>query len=795
MSLSENLINRKWLALRVRAEIVGPDPTGNEQHINLYGEPIKYSWENFRKPRKQINGEEIIWQDPPSKRYGAGILYPLGILDEAETNKLEEEKQEVPDIDPDGLQDVDEKLEKMAEKKATKIRIAMDDSEDYAVTLSNAFKPSAIGLSFLADLALEDKGFRVEVVNVSCLGHDELQEIPAGTYKPVKAEVGNLDGKQYERTQWLRVPLLDNEGKYPHIDVSSRELLASKGPIKRKLNTTTMSGLEIVVVHRGGYSRMTSSQRLITVSLVNRTHPDAGSIDAHCLFQVGIRVKGISNSKWIHPYPETEIGRLKDRDPLADEYINLLLYRQHKTFAIGHGCAADWPGSAPEMVSEVWSDILPTFETPSTSADLFIIGEDGNKKPIKVSMQKLAGLDPDDDGQQEIEDLLKAYEGWILSLKKERVGVPAVPEELQKTANGLVERCENCLKRMRDGVAFLKEDSEIARSACHAFRLANYAMLIAQMRATTNVRKPSLTKDGHIVWTPAILERDPAIRDSKLGYWRAFQIAFLLMSLRAIAEPDCTERDIVDLIWFPTGGGKTEAYLGLTVYTVFFNRLSNRNPGGTDVLMRYTLRLLTAQQFQRAALLFCAMEHLRRKDKRLGEKPFRIGLWVGGSASPNTRKEALGALEKLEKDPESENPFVLLKCPWCGAKFGPSSSGEEGRKRRGQGGHIQKTGIPSVLGYHRYTKTNRHPTTVVFRCNDGACEFGTASAFQKPSPPLPIVIIDDDLLDDPPNLVIGTVDKFAMLAWKPEVRRLFGISDNGQHDGLPPSLIIQDELH
>jgi hypothetical protein len=192
------------------------------------------------------------------------------------------------------------------------------------------------------------------------------------------------------------------------------------------------------------------------------------------------------------------------------------------------------------------------------------------------------------------------------------------------------------------------------------------------------------------------------------------------------------------------------------------------------------------------------MEHLRYKNKNLGEKPFRIGLWVGGSASPNSRKEALYALERLEKDPESENPFVLLKCPWCGAKFGPSSSGEahgQRRGRRGRDGRTHETGIPSVLGYQRYSQTNQQPATVVFRCNDGACEFGNTSTFQKSRPPLPIVIVDEDVMDDPPNLVIGTVDKFALLAWKPEARRLFGIDRNGKHDGLPPSLIIQDELH
>jgi hypothetical protein len=797
MSLSDNLINRKWLASRVRTEIVGPDPAGSEQDVPLYGEPKEYSWEDFRKPRRQLNGEEIVWQDRPTKRYGAGIIYPLGVLDEADQTAGMEEQQENPDLEQKESVDIDEKIEQRAEKKAAKVRIAMDDSEDYAVTLANAFKPSAIGLSFLADLALENKGFRVEVVSVNCQGNGESQETPAGTYKPVKVKVGDPGGMQYERTQWLRVPLLDDAGGYPHIEVSTSELTATRGPVRRKLGGI-MAGLEIVVVHRGGYSRMTSSQTLITVSLVNRTQHDAGNTDVHCLFQAGLRVRGLCNSAWIHPYPETEVSKLGDRDPLSDEYINRLLYRQHQTFAIGHGCAADWPGDTPKMVTEVWSDVLPTFETPSTSADLFIRGEDGNQQPIKISMQKLAGLDPADDGQRKIEQLVQAYENWIQSLKKERAGVPVVPEEMQRTADGLIERCEICLLRIRDGIRFLQEESSIARAAREAFKLANHAMLIAQLRTTRDIREPSIAGDGHIAWTPAIIEKDPAMLDPERGYWRAFQIAFLLMSLRGIAEPQNKIREVVDLIWFPTGGGKTEAYLGLTAFTIFFNRLSDRKPGGADVLMRYTLRLLTAQQFQRAALLFCAMEHLRHKNTMLGEKPFRIGLWVGGSASPNSRKEAIHALEGLARDPESENPFVLLKCPWCGAKFGPSSSSEKNRQRRGQhgrGSRTRDTGLPSVLGYQRYAQTNQHPSTVVFRCNDGACEFGTASAFQKPRPPLPVVIIDEDLLADPPNLVIGTVDKFALLAWKPEARHLFGIAGSGQHEGLPPSLIIQDELH
>ena len=797
-NLKHNLENRKWLASRLRAEIVGPDPTGPEHDISLAGEQRKVTWDEFRKPKRQLNGEEVVWQDPPAKRYGAGVLFPIGVVDEREQLRAGEDLQEGSNIDPGDNQDVDEKLETRAEKKAAKVSTAMDESEDYAVTLANAFRPSAIGLSFLADFSIETAGLRVEVVSVGRLGSDDLQEIPAGTYKQTKVMVGDLGGIGFPRSMWLRVPLVDDAKMFPNVEISSTELLASKVPICRKL-AGAAEGLEIVVVSRGGYSRLTSTQRLITVSLVNRKELGLNNIDEQCLFQAGIRVRGQTGSAWIRPYPETEISKQGAQDPMSDEQINRLLYRQHLTFAIGHGCAADWTGQSPSIVGEVWTDVLPAFETPSTSADLFVKNENGGKHAVKVSMRKLAGLDPADDGAQEIDTLVLAYKNWIKSLKSDRFGVPEISGQLEKTAAGLIMRCEECLRRIEDGVKFLRENSAIARAAKEAFVLANRAMLVAQLRATRDVREPSLGNDGKSVfWSPSISNPDPSVPDAQRGYWRAFQIAFLLMSLRGITEPDSKDRETVDLIWFPTGGGKTEAYLGLTAFTILFNRIVGRNSVGADVLMRYTLRLLTAQQFQRAALLFCAMEKIRYDTPSLGEKPFSIGLWVGGSASPNTREEALHALKRLESDAESENPFILLKCPWCGAKFGPSS--KEGSDRhhgmgRGRGAHSRDTGIPKVLGYRRYTKTNDAPATVVFRCNDPACDFGTVSTLQKPRPPLPIVIIDEDLIENPPSLVIGTVDKFAMLAWKPGVRKLFGIGENGKHEGLPPSLIIQDELH
>ena len=796
--LSINLTNRRWLASKLRAEIVGPDPIAKSELFETGGDVKKLSWESFRKPKKQPNDEEIIWQDPPSKRYGAGILFPIGTIGEAEQLRGDDEVGISPEIDPGENQNVDEKLELHAERKAAKSAPAMDDSEDYAVTLANAFRPSAIGLSFLADLTQENIGISIEIVCVGRLGGDHLQEVPSAVYKPAKVMVGELGGISFPRTLWLRTPLIDASGLYPKVEVSSSILLEASKPVTIRLDGAAL-GFEIVVFSRGGYSRMSKTQRLITVSLVNRKQADQGSIDEQSLFQSGIRVKGQSSKPWIMPYPETEISKLGIPDPMSDEHINRLIYRQHQTFAIGHGSAADWHGQSPAAVAEVWTDVMPAFETPSTSADLFVEDEKGERQLLRVSMRKLAGLDSSDDGSSEISQLVEAYRNWINALKSSRVDVPAVSADMSETSAGLIKRCEECLERIEDGISLLKENSPSAISVKKAFLLANKAMLIAQLRSTREVREPSLGVDGKsIIWTPPISNPDPSNPDEKRGYWRAFQIAFLLMSLRGIVDPHAKDRQTVDLIWFPTGGGKTEAYLGLTAFTIIFNRLSGRNSTGADVLMRYTLRLLTAQQFQRAALLFCAMEKIRYENSDLGEKPFRIGLWVGGSSSPNKREDAIHALQRLQSDSESENPFILLKCPWCGAKFGPSySEGSDHPRggRRWSSPQQRETGIPKVLGYSRYAKSNTSPSTVIFRCNDGACDFGTVSTLQKSRPPLPIVIIDEDLIEDPPSLVIGTVDKFAMLAWKPAARKIFGIGSNGKHEGLPPSLIIQDELH
>lgn len=217
------------------------------------------------------------------------------------------------------------------------------------------------------------------------------------------------------------------------------------------------------------------------------------------------------------------------------------------------------------------------------------------------------------------------------------------------------------------------------------------------------------------------------------------------------------------------GGGKTEAYLGLSAYTIFIRRLNNPGDNGTSILMRYTLRLLTAQQYERAASMICACELIRReKEYELGTSRITIGLWVGGDTTPNKMTDAVKAYNDLYSGRRDENLFIMLKCPWCGAQMGVVTLNKK-RERRTPG----------------YRKVGR--SSVVFQCANDKCDFSSDNYN------LPLVVIDEAIYDNPPTLLLGTVDKFAMLPYRPEAQKIFGIYPDGRR--TPPDLIIQDELH
>jgi hypothetical protein len=758
--LKDHLQNRATLLHEIRSEVVGPDPAAaRRQDLDIITE------EEWKLPFSDEAGEEIL-RDSPLSRYGAGVLYPLGITEESVLSVTDGGND---DSDEDNV-DLHGHQPELTQRSGYE-----NEDEEHPVSLANAFRPSAMGLSFLVDLEDESEGYLIEVVNVTRINRESVNEGYSGCYRRRTIEVVRSDtNKQnFSNNIYVRSPLVDSEGRYPSVKITSRQIAQSDAVMR--ISPGGDHSLEIVVNARR-LKTLLDRQRLLTVSLVNRRGDDFGGELERSIFQAGIRITSASNSTSICPYPQRPRGVAQSHDEVSEEDINNLLYRKFQIFAIGHGCAADWDGYSPQRVSRIWSDVIPNYEMPSLSADLSVTDAEGRQRSVRASMRKLSEHSGVSDWLEDIEEIADEYARWIKELKS-NTDERNIEAADKRAANLLISRCETCLTRIQTGLSLLRSESPEGEIVRKAFMLMNRAMLIAQYRKRNKQRVPVGFDRNVIQWSAPYNKPDYSKELAGVGYWRAFQIAFIVMSLKGIVDPESEDRDMVDLIWFPTGGGKTEAYLGLSSFAIFYNRLTNRSTAGVDVLMRYTLRLLTAQQFQRAALLFCAMESIRDSNPELGQKVFRIGLWVGSASTPNTRAQALEQYRKLSKDHQAENPFILLQCPWCGAKMGPH----------------EHEGVSRVLGYEIQ---NNPVKTVVFHCQDKSCEFGSAGRLStKPSRPLPISVIDEDLYESPPSLLIGTVDKFAMMAWQPAIRSFFGIGSGGRHTGLPPSLIIQDELH
>jgi hypothetical protein len=454
----------------------------------------------------------------------------------------------------------------------------------------------------------------------------------------------------------------------------------------------------------------------------------------------------------ITPYPDVE-----HEDPDEEEQSIALLYRKQLTYAIGHGCAAGWKAVPGERTAgTVWTEPLPAYEVVSLTPNIYLPASDGSRHPVTVSMDELAR--GTGQGRQQVEILLRLYGEWIASREAE---IGDLPPQFQPAAQRHMDQARAALSRMRAGWQLATTDPIATR----AFQLANEAMLFQQLRSSFDKRDVQRLKDGRLIVNSA--HPTPVPVPDK-GNWRPFQIAFLLASLPELVDRTRPTRSIVDLIFFPTGGGKTEAYLGASAVSLLARRLRDKDDAGTDTLMRYTLRLLTAQQFLRAAALVCVLEDIRSKtEDELGTTSFGIGIWLGGSSTPNNWQQARENLRQLRSHASAQNKFLLLRCPWCGTEMGPKP-----KPGRGQ----------DVIGYELVGNK------VEFRCLDRACRFGGRRK-------LPVHVVDQDIYDSRPSIVIGTVDKFAMMAWRPEARAIFGLRHDGTRGVSPPGLIIQDELH
>lgn len=602
--------------------------------------------------------------------------------------------------------------------------------------------PSSIGISFL--LSKSEKAIEIQV----SWGDYEFVNPPKESEKGAVGAGSDEAVTSYYRGrwQWKRIQRLERVS----VTIPSSEEL-TESPVPNSSGLFLAVSSKSIPAEWATLGGTPKSTRAVSIFLVNKRNPvqDDFLKDSAFAFQAKMSIE--SKEGFV---PRPNLKGLISNDP--DERIADLQYRDILEYCVGHG-AATKANIHAEVCRNIATEWLPTAEVEKVApAEL---------KGIDFTMQGLANATTPQEIIEKLEGIPNQYANWIESQKAQIINLKA---ERKETAEKLLEEdAAWSARRIKDGLELLRQDEVF-----EAFKLANKVMAITGRKRRADGKEPE---------------------------WRPFQLAFILQNLKSITQPDSDDRKVVDLLFFPTGGGKTEAYLGLSAFTLVLRRLRNQDisSAGVAIIMRYTLRLLTLDQLGRAAALICALELERKTNPKLGAWPFEIGLWVGQAATPNKmgdeaydRKHPyISARSKVRywKRNTSERtcPIPLDTCPWCFTKFKPESL------------HLNNESAPSRL---------------FILCVNPKCEFSSAKGSS-----LPILTVDEEIYKRLPCFLISTVDKFAALPWNKEVGQLFGkvqrynpnIETGGffgpafpsegrplpNSDLLPPDLVIQDELH
>jgi len=616
--------------------------------------------------------------------------------------------------------------------------------------LANAMNPSAIGMSFLVDI-----GSPLLAVDISL-----------GMY----IEKGDR--------VWERVPYgLTKETINLAEEIGIKRIkVIPKLNIHNEVQTQGTVQLEWI-------TRRYHNCYAVSMFIVNRhtQETDEHDVDSKCLFQPKITIESLGSPSIMvrNAFSNNEKG-FQDEDTKTNE----LLYRDESAYGVGHSIAVHWSkvDKHQKKAGRLETEVIPDYEIP------MVIPPRWNQGGT-LDMKELGNMLTAKEVEQALLPLLEAYGEWI----KERKGEIDDLEDHKETAIQHMKKCDASLKRMYEGLAILKHNE----NAFASFIFANQVM--------SNQRVHTVVAEGG----------SERIEDVE-SIWRPFQIAFFLQNLKGTVDPTSEDRQIADLLWFPTGGGKTEAYLGLAAFTLGYRRLTYSNDFRTDagvsVIMRYTLRLLTVQQFQRATAMICACEEIRRANPdKWGTRPYRIGLWVGKASAPNNYDDAkkviqskikagMNKSESINIDLSNGTPIQFVSCPWCGSKMVDDKK-------------------PTT--FQKAYKNKNSKRRIQIYCVNEKCSFNKKNSNDEG---LPVLITDEEIYRLLPDLVIGTVDKFARMPWQPEVQNLFGkvkgevegwgFISNGEsteqnfaknvagHLNIsdstpvhPPNLIIQDELH
>lgn len=563
-----------------------------------------------------------------------------------------------------------------------------------------------------------------------------------------------------------------------------------------------------IVLRIDRYNIPNTDRAIIEVALCNDYETPERIDTERWLFQTQLHIETETGDYEFLPIKDPTETRPGGSDYFQDFEVESLelLYRNRLEYATGRTCSATWLADAKtrraKQVSTTW---LPTHEVPQVQAE--------SSNDVTLDMKVLADerLRDDPDNTQAINKLVNGLrplvDGYTTWLNREAARGEKLPSHLQETLEESVSRAE----QIRDGLNAGIDELATNADARQAFWFMNECMAEQRIHSQIAEKRSTGAKLTMAEARAQVLEGDYP------HSWRMFQLAFILLNIPAMSHPDHNDRAsdsaAVNLLFFPTGGGKTEAYLGLAAFTFAIRRIQgelNTPEGpldgttGVAVLMRYTLRLLTAQQFQRATTLICAAENIRQQDEDLwGDEPFRIGLWVGSNVTPKTFDEAKQQLEDSDGRTDRITVLQLQVCPWCGETLTEKSVSLDTVTRR----------------VHIYCSNDL----------DG-CPFAKGQS-KNPGHDegIPVVTTDEEIYRLIPAFIVATVDKFARLAREGAAASLFGYVGqycerhgyvhadsnacnltNGKHrrSGKHPDaqshkcnrcrpidLIIQDELH
>jgi hypothetical protein len=746
-----------------------------------------------------INGNGELLDKKPLDFYSVGVLFPQLPL----SREYEEQDDSITISSAETDEHGNSENDILEESKiAQKRRVAQEANEadkNGELELTTKFCPSAVGISILvsknasleikinfatyAKVKIEKtvtKGAETTTVGVHSYKHTPHEF----TLKVICSKI-DLDGLSY-----------NNHGNVLYVNLHENATLS-------------------IATRPYSHSSEKEELEIKTITLINNNKAKSSADQKkseYCLFQPALSMQ---SNDGFQPFEDRT-----DLNFLSEEDLNLkLLFRNYKVYAQGHGISVNWD-EENDRVQKVYTQVLPQEKVNGVNLNPEVF-KDSNVLFIKRLSGALIHSSYNwNDIREELFAFINLYKKWIEE-QKQQIEIVISEQKLKEKARRNLDQCYTLYQRMLRGIELLSTDLEARK----AFEDANRAMFMQRVmadftshrRMEGRVQQNDASKDDALpdytkipfdagsrkIWKDGKLHIDPNNyeKSGTLARWRPFQLAFLLSQIQGITNPTSEDRDTVDLIWFPTGGGKTEAYLGLTAFTIFFRRLIAKKTlndpdkgAGVTVLMRYTLRLLNKQQFERATILICSCDLIRRMEpSAYGKIRISNGIWMGRSMTPNTEedqhKDYADYIKQVNrgKEPSTyKNSPPLLSCPCCGNRLVREI---EENKATGRWGYFRNKN-------NRGVETGRY----LLACTNTRCEFHvTAADFpQNQDKAFPIYEVDETIYKERPSLLFSTVDKFVQLAWRSEAFNLFNIEfKDNQVNRLHPSpeLIIQDELH